>query len=230
MQLSSKPWLRAAALAAGLLGMSAAPAAAQTVLAKSGFSSGGLFDTPTGSRPISNTVATFDAWGVAFSPSSTKQLDRIDLAIEWQFNPLGSSNFFARILEGSSPQTGVMIDEAIVAAPTGMPAGTPSTFVSASKPLLDSAKTYWILASPLGRNTWQWRESTDTAGVLAEAQRSNATGFNWAATPVGSSAVQFRVISTADAPVSAVPEPASLALMLPGLGAVALLRRRKKSA
>jgi len=33
-----------------------------------------------------------------------------------------------------------------------------------------------------------------------------------------------------DPPVSNVPEPASLALMLPGLGAVVLLKRRKKSA
>lgn len=31
------------------------------------------------------------------------------------------------------------------------------------------------------------------------------------------------------APVSSVPEPASLALLLPGLGAVALLKRRKQN-
>jgi len=37
-------------------------------------------------------------------------------------------------------------------------------------------------------------------------------------------------LSSARAPVSAVPEPASLALMLPGLGAVVLLKRRKKHA
>jgi len=204
MHFSIKPWVAAAALAVGLLGMAAAPAAAQTVDQSQLDDSLNLVDFTTSKVNVQSFKQTADNIVGARFRTGVKILGRKgDITIKL-FDGLPSSG-------GSELASGTA---------SGVVSGQWAE-VLWSKVGITPEQTYFLAVS----------SSEEDMMLLGSGDNPYSRGqlwvFNGAA---GFPDYDFAFETLADAPVSAVPEPVSLALMLPGLGAVVLLKRRKQRA
>jgi len=190
--------LAAAALAVGLLGMSAAPAAAQTTLT---FDNTGT-SVAVGSIPANYGGATWSSDWILYN-----QLDGV-------FVPRsGDFRVYAQRGTGSLTfSTDVLFSGAYFMGRSSTTIGFRLKDKNGSTVHTIDGTNLTSTYSLLGAG---YTGAIRTIEVIGSDDYYNMDDLNF---------------TTLDAPVSAVPEPASLALILPGLGAVALLKRRKKAA
>lgn len=239
----------AVALAAAILATAtlAAPAAAQTRIAGN-FGPGDSYQTGTanswltgvlqGSAPL---VAAENAVSFQYTGAAPAELAYFRLVLNY-FSGLPTIN--AAILEGADINTAVKLTDWILA--TGVPAGTalpPLQFIpSPGAVTFTPGNTYWIhlYHDDLGADPavdgpvwgWQYNDQGDaglrsrylnlTAGTIGSWYQPSALNGDPVVTPV----FDVYVLD----PTSVVPEPATLALVAFGGGALALAARRRRAA
>jgi len=292
MQLRIRPWMAAAALAVGLLGMGPAPAAAQTqpgfytqvTFANPGFIDPrpGPGDAVFGRTSVERHLQFTDAVGTELTVAGKAVADASGISLgayaEDKGSGINGAIAFAQVgtafsAAGAGPgpiNASFELDGALISSQIsngsesrvvfqaaytipGVAPGSPLLYFSVDA-LPDGRRSLYYQALGLpefrssnwsgsGRFDFQipagttWLDFALTAGAdskhpldLARADFIHTATLNFA--PEAGSTVTLGTgqVITGDAPVSAVPEPASLALMLPGLGAVALLKRKKAAA
>jgi len=239
MQFSIRPWMMAATLAVGLLGMGAAPAAAQTYNLAESYSSVNTADSPfkLGEAPTRGGAFTeftahqnpgsfgLDTWSnqslpaVLYNPNTSAIMffgvTVPGETVAWHPGPAGQN----AVVRFTAPTTSSYLVNASFA---GRDAAYPTTTDVA---ILHGGST---LFSGL-INSYNVPLSYSGTVSLAAGQTLDFTLGYGSNNHYYGDTTGLDLVITREETVSAVPEPASLALMLPGLGAVALLKRRKKN-
>jgi len=231
------------ALAVGLLVTGAGPVAAQTIDTRSLGFEGRI--RSFGAEPSGHTT-----FGQTFKALNT-HLDSFEFRyavanaadpVDFRFYVMGWNNATFRaegpiLFESATTTASTALPGAYYAFDTGglslTPGGTYVGFFS-SRGLPDQPGTN--AGTALARGLYNPDFGTEFPGVYADGQFvywaasdfSQLTRREWFGSWKGYD-LDFKA-EFSDGSASAVPEPASLALMLPGLGAVALLKRRKKPA
>jgi len=266
MQLSIRPWMMAVALAVGLLGMGAQPAAAQTKVLFLGQED---IDVSAVKTDILGADSRFDLVGstaLTGLPTLT-QLQQYDSVLVWTNGP-PTTGLGARLADYVDAGGGVVLAtfdgqyETLVpdwansrinsAGYNPLTNPTFQAYQSATLGAYDATHPLMAGVSSLDSTDYNgdYLSGLDSGATLAASWSNgrplaavNATGNVATITlfpnvaEYGHASGDYRplfrnaLLYTAgdfDAPVSSVPEPASLALVLPGLGALALLKRRKQ--
>lgn len=210
-------------LAWGLLG-AGQPAAAQTTLVStlSNTDVGGDFLDPNGVY-LAQSFTT---------DAATHTLHSIDAALTAYEGGL-PANVIAKLYSASSGNIGSALR---TLGPASSQGGDVYRFSNTGATLNLAASTkYWIVMSYSGTGGVWFRYGDTTAetgpgsipGAKGMAYSMNS-GANWSYLTSGSIYKPYRFQVNVDGPApSAVPEPGALALFLPALGAVAILRRRR---
>jgi len=235
MHFRIKPWMVATTLAVGLLGMETAPARAQTTYAdrasfqaaSSGRTLISFEGAPSGSYSQHHTASGLTFNGVQFvgvANNGDHNLYWMDSDYKNSYG-MGTGDNLVGGYGGYVPRgSGGYLDIKLAPGTTAVafdfgltgydPAGGDPYQITLSNGNVFSGSH---VARP-GTNLFGFTSSEAITSIRLKSQTSDFVLLD-----------NFE-FSAADAPVSAVPEPASLTLMLPGLGAVALLKRRKQPA
>lgn len=208
--------------AVGLAWLAPAPANAGPILF-SNFSpaDGNGFNMFSGIS-VDGPGSEYNAQAMPFTPSTTSNLESIDIALFWSnFGGTTATGIVRVYNDNGSGLPGSVIESFNVNPPEVDP--TPTHVTSSLNPLLASGTQYWLAALPFEDSSgliW-YRNSSGQTGIPAHS----GDGTTWtAADPPPQDLMAFRIIGV-------VPEPSSFTLLAVAAAVVAghpRLRARQK--